>query len=335
MIATLPKPGGVPDPDAFASLGANFMAAKLLCTGVELGVFEKLADGPLTIDELVAATGLPRRSLRVVANGLVALDVLERHGDRYANAEATQAFLSGRGERDLRPGLRLYNHVIYPMWMQFEQVVRTGQPARPVEGFEKFARIFSEGVEAWTLLGAHALVEKYDFSQHRRLLDVGGGTGSYLIPILGRWPSLRATLYELPQTAALARRRLAAEAVRDRIDLVEGDVLFDPIPDGHDAVLMAGFIHLFGPEKIARMLGRIRERVAPGTRLLIVDQWMDETHARPVLGAMLAATYLMLAGDGDTYSLDEARPWLEESGFRVLGHTPLAGVISLVTAEAR
>src|SRR4051794_27433977 len=100
------------DPDFFAEEGAAFMAAKFLCMGVEVGVFEKLADGPLGADELAAATVLPQRSVRVLANGLVALGHLEIDGGRYRNGAAAQAFLAGRGAVDVRAGLRLYNQII-------------------------------------------------------------------------------------------------------------------------------------------------------------------------------------------------------------------------------
>jgi SAM-dependent methyltransferase len=334
MSSTLPKPPDGLDPDQFAAMGAGFMSAKLLCVGAELGVFEWLGDGPRTLEELCAKSGLPRRSLRVVVNGLCAIGVLERDGDRYANGASAQAYLAGRTSVDLRAGLRLYNHVIYPMWMQFEDVVRSGAPARHGQPSETFARIFSEGVEAWTGVGARALPSAYDFTPHRRILDVGGGTGSYLVPLLEQYPALRGTLYELPPSASVARRRLAEQPVLDRIEIVEGDALVDPLPEGHDVVLLAGFIHLLDPDKIEIVLSRIRAHVEKGMRLLIVDQWMDATHTQPVFGAMLAATYLLISGDGDTYSVGEAEPWLTRAGFRVIEHRPLAGVTSLLVAEA-
>src|SRR5277367_2046096 len=198
MSTPLPKPPDDLDPEHLAFVGAAFMSAKLLGVAVELGLFEQLADGPRTLDELAAATGLPRRALRVVASGLAANGILELSEGRFANGRHAQAFLAGRTSVDLRPGLKLYNHIVYPMWMGFEEAVRTGQPARPPQKSEAFGRIFSEGVDAWTGVGARALPDRYDFSAHRRILDVGGGTGSYLLPILDRHPEVRATLFDLP-----------------------------------------------------------------------------------------------------------------------------------------
>jgi ubiquinone/menaquinone biosynthesis C-methylase UbiE len=334
MTSPLPPPPDGLDPELFAVLGANFMSAKLLAASVNLGIFEALGDGARTLDELAAATKLPHRSLRTVANGLAAIGVLELEGDRYKNAPPAQAFLAGKTSVDVRAGLKLYGQLIYPMWLQLEDVVRSGSPAKHAERSEAFAKLFSEGVEAWTAVGARALVREYDFSNHRRVLDVAGGTGSYLVPILTQHPHLRATLFDLPPTIAVARQRLASEPCRDRVELAEGDAFFDAIPSGHDVALVAGFIHLFDGAKAKLLFRRIREHVEPGAKLLVVEQWMDATHTRPVFGAMLAVTYLMLSGEGGTYSVDEAEPWLRESGWRFLEHKQLEGVTSVVVAEA-
>jgi methylase of polypeptide subunit release factors len=70
-------------------------------------------------------------------------------------------------------------------------------------------RIFSEGVEAIQAAPAGALQGAYDFRRHRRVLDLGGGTGSWLIALLQHYPSLEGTLFDLPNAAAVAGQRLA------------------------------------------------------------------------------------------------------------------------------
>jgi len=335
MILPFPRTD-VPDGDGetFTTFAANFMASKLAMVAAELGLFERLADGPLTLDELAKATAIAPRPLRVVATGLVALDLLQLDGDRYRNAPAAQAFLTGRGAVDVRAAWRFYDQVCYPMWMQLAEVVRSGAPAR-LDASPEQARVYSEGVAVLTGFAARALPDRFEFAPHRRLLDVGGGTGSYLVPLLERYPSLRATLFERPAAAAVARRALAQSPARERIEIVEGDALTGALPDGHDVMLMASIIHLFSPEKVTRLLANARERAERGCKLLIVDQWMDRTHTQPALAAMVACTALIVAGDGDTYSVDEAEPWLQKTGWRLLDHRALSGVTSMVVAEAR
>lgn len=78
--------------------------------------------------------------------------------------------------------------------------------------------------------------------------------------------------------SAVARQWLKAEAMADHIDVAAGDFFHDPIPGGHDAVIVSHVIHAFPPERNRMLLERLRRRVPGGARLLLVDYWTDPTH---------------------------------------------------------
>jgi hypothetical protein len=199
-------------PDPIMGIAMGFMAAKHLFVASEIGLFTGFAQGPATLDELAARGGIPRRTAGISADAMVSLGLLERDGERYRNSDVAAAFLAGQPGSDLRPMLRFWNRISYPGRLALEDAVRAGagQPK-----FGQFSneeqQVFSAGVEAFSAATATALAANYDFSQHRRLLDIGGGTGSFLLAILRRHPALRGTLFELPGACEVARRRLAGE----------------------------------------------------------------------------------------------------------------------------
>jgi len=321
-------------PESILQVASGFMAAKHLFVANEVGLFERLAEGPATLEELAQRTNIPRRTARILADAMVALGFVERQGDRYQNSPVATTFLSGRTPADLRPFLRFWNRLSYPRWMKLEEAIRTGQPAfGGFEFTEEEQQIFSEGVEAVTAGSAQMLATAYDFSPHRRVLDLGGGTGSFLVAVLQRYGDLEATLYELPAAAAVARRHLDGNPVARRIRIVEGDFLKDPIPGGHDAVLLANIVHGFSPERNSQLFRRIREQVPEGARLLLVDFWTDPTHAQPTFAALMAGEFLINTGEGDVYSEEEARRWLQGSGWRAIACKPLSGPSSLIVGE--
>ena len=164
-------------PDPIMRIALGFMAAKHLFVASEIGLFEKLASGPATLDELAAKCGIPRRTLRISADAMVSLGLLERDNCRYRNSAVAVAFLSGAGDHDLRPMLRFWDKLSFPAWLNLESAVRCG--AGQV-GFFRFSeeeqQIFSTGVEAFSAPAAAALAAGYDFARHRRVLDVAGGT---------------------------------------------------------------------------------------------------------------------------------------------------------------
>jgi SAM-dependent methyltransferase len=320
-------------PDSIFQVASGFMASKHLYVANELGLFEQLAKGPATLDELAQRTGIPRRTIRILADAMGALGFVDRQADRYQNGPVAAAFLAGRSAVDLRPFLRFWNYISYPMWMQLEEAIRTGQGAL-YEKDEKWSRIFSEGVEAVTAGTAEALATTYDFGRHSRVLDLGGGTGSFLLAVLRNYSHLETTLFEQPDGAAVARQHLVGTPVADHVKIVEGDFFKDPIPDGHDVVIVANVVHLFSPEHNLELLRHTRERVAEGARLLLVDFWTDSTHTHPTFAALMAGEFLLGTGEGDVYSEEEVREWLQESGWQVMERIPLAGPASLIVAEA-
>jgi SAM-dependent methyltransferase len=322
-------------PDSILQISFGFMPAKHLFIANEIGLFEALADGPASLDDLAERTGVPRRTVRILADAMVTLGVVERQAQIYRNGAAAASFLSGRGTDDLRPFLRFFNRISYPTWLRLEEAVRSGQAQTRHGHFTpEEQRIFSEGIEAFTAGQARALASNYDFGRHRRVLDLGGGTGNFLVAVLRQHPHLRATLYELPTVVPVAQQRLASDPATSQVGVVGGDLFADPIPEGHDVAIVANVIHLFGPEQNCALLQRTRAVLPPGGRLLLVDWWTNPTHTEPPAAALVAGEFLVIAGEGDVYSEDEARGWLAETGWRFVERAPLAGAVSLIVAEA-
>jgi hypothetical protein len=217
-------------PELIFQVASGFMAAKHLFVANEVGLFERLAGGPATLDTLSSSTGVARKRLRILADAMVVLGFVERHGDSYQNAPISATFLSGRTSADLRPFLRFWNHVSYPAWTKLEEAVRTGQAQATVTWTAETQRIVSEGVAAIQATPSQALPSTYDFGHHRRILDLGGGTGSWLRAILRQYSNLEGTLFELPAAAAVARQHLAGDPATRPVKVVEGDLFKDPIP---------------------------------------------------------------------------------------------------------
>ena len=322
-------------PDPVMRIALGFMAAKHLFVASEIGIFENLAVAPATLNELAAKSGIPRRTLRISTDAMVSLGLLECKEGRYRNSAAATTFLGGKAGQDLRPMLRFLDRISYPAWMKLEDAVRRGEGERHFDRFTaEEQQIFSAGVEATTAGMAAALAVSYDFSRHKRVLDVGGGTGSFLVAVLRRYPALQATLFELPGACAVARQRLADEPEGARIDVVEGDFLKDPLPDDHDALIVANTIHVLSVGHNVALLRNMRAHAAAGARLLLVDWWMDSTHTQPSAAPLISGEFLVISGEGQAYGEDDADEWLPRTGWRKLEFRPLAGPGSVIIAEA-
>lgn len=322
-------------PDPIMRLAFGYMATKHLVVASAIGLFESLAGGPATLDELATKCGVPQRTLGISIDAMASLGVVERDGEWYRNSAAAAAFLAGTSGPDLRPMLRYIDRISYGMWMNLEATVRAGEGGRQFDGFSaEQQQVFSAGVEQFTAASALALAENYDFSRHRRVLDIAGGTGSFLIPILRRYPALQATLFELPGACAVARQHLASEPEGARVSVREGDFFTDPLPDGHDVLIVANTVHLLSVDHNLDLLKAMRAGVEADARLLLIDMWMDATHTQPPAAPLMSGEFLIISGEGQAYGEAQADGWLGQTGWRKLERRPLSGLASVIIAGA-
>ncbi|ANW21707.1 SAM-dependent methyltransferase [Streptomyces clavuligerus] len=112
-----------------------------------------------------------------------------------------------------------------------------------------------------------------DRTVHRadaRVLDLGCGSGAWLLRTLSGRPGVRAEGVDLSATALRAAdERATAAGVRDRLDLHRRDATDFPAAHAFDAVLSVGATHAFGG--LLPTLAAAREHLAPGGRVLIGD----------------------------------------------------------------
>lgn len=317
---------GPPTPSRIIDLFAGFMVSKTLFAALEFGLFAAIGPEGATAAELGERCGIPERSARAIADLMTDAGLLARDGDRFRNAPDAEAFLAGRGPFDLRPLARYWDMVSYPMWTNAATAFRTRQGVRP-ELTEEQTEAYESAVALVTAETAADLAGAYDFSGHRRLLDAGGGVGTFVKPILQRYPRLQATVVDLPEVAALVAEEAAFAG---RLTAVGADLFADPIPGDHDAILVANVVHLFPPERVVDLLRRLRGAVSPDGRLLLVDWWRTDVAPHP--SARFGAGEFLMIGGGDLYQVDEVTRWLGDAGWRFLRLQPLPPPSGLIVA---
>ncbi|HEU5110060.1 MAG TPA: methyltransferase, partial [Micromonosporaceae bacterium] len=330
LDAAAPVEPGPPNPGRIIDLFAGFMVSKTLFAATEFGLFAAVGPDGATVTELADRCALPERSARAIADLMVDAGLLVRDGERFRNAPDAEAFLAGRGPFDLRPLARYWDIVSYPTWTNAASAFRTRQGVRS-ELDEAQTEAYESAVALVTAETAADLAREYDFGGHRRLLDAGGGFGTFLKPILGRFEHLDATLVDLPDVATAVTEQNAAGGFAGRLTVVGADLFTDPIPGGHDAILVANVVHLFPPERIVELLRRLRDAITPDGRLLLVDWWRTDVAPHPS-ARFGAGEFLMISG-GDLYQVDEVARWLGEAGWRFVGLQPLPPPSGLIIAE--
>lgn len=294
----------------------GFMKSRVILTAAELNFFTRLYEKPCSAGELAREKGLDVRATIRVLDCLVTFDLLEKQSGVYKLTEKGTFFSSHHPETVL-PMILHMNH-LWDTWGNLTQVVKEGGIHILEAGIHMTDESWRSFIGAMHVAGrglAQKIAEDYDLGRFKRLLDIGGASGTYTIAFLRRNPAMTAVIFDLENVVPMAAEKISKEGIKDRVDLVAGDFYKDKLPEGCDLALLSAIIHQNSPEKNLDLYTKIFSALEPGGTLLIRDHIMDESRTKPSAGAMFAINMLVNTRCGDTYTLKEVKEGLEEAGF--------------------
>lgn len=317
-------------------LCAGFVYSQALLACVELDLFERLAAGPRTAVSLARDCDVPEAGMRRLLDAAVALRLLARRRDgRYALGPLGAALRGNPGVSAMvRHHRLLYADLADPVALLRGEKSETelgrywayATQGRPSEAGDDRVADYSDLMSASQPFVAAEVLQACSLRGRRRLLDVGGGQGTFLIAAGRRWPHLELALFDLPAVAARAKSRLAAAGLGARSTVTGGDFLADPLPGGADVISLVRVIHDHDDDAAARLLANARRALAPGGRLLLAEPMAGTPGARR-MGDAYFGLYLTAMQSGRPRTFEELRELLHDAGFRrVRGlrtHVPL------------
>ncbi|HEY7534798.1 MAG TPA: methyltransferase, partial [Thermodesulfobacteriota bacterium] len=208
---------------------------------------------------------------------------------------------------------------LWNTWGSLEQSIRSGNPARKADMFQKNAEETERFIMAMHSLvnargDAEILSDKLDFSRAKTLLDIGSGPGTYPIQFLRKYPNLKITILDLPRTLSITKKVLRNEQISGRIRLVERDYNSGEIPKGFDIAFLSNIIHSESEEANQKLLKKVYRALNPRGKIIIKDHILDSTLTSPAVGAIFSIN-MLLTTKGRDYSFRELRNWLINAGF--------------------
>jgi 2-polyprenyl-3-methyl-5-hydroxy-6-metoxy-1,4-benzoquinol methylase len=178
--------------------------------------------------------------------------------------------------------------------------------------------------------GASILLEHIDFRLFRSLLDVGGNSGGYAIPIARAAPTIEVTILDLPAVQELAQAHVAEAGLTPRVTFRPGS-FFEPIPGAFEAVLLSSILHDWEDADCARILQNCRAALRPGGTIIVTEPMLAEDFSGPDHPAASGLTMALLGGRNRTRR--ELSEMLAEAGFTDIWASELLPQNSIVTAK--
>jgi SAM-dependent methyltransferase len=313
-------------PVPLMELTSGFWAFKTLASSVELGLFTRLADGrEVSLTEISSEMGLEARPTRMLLAACASLGLLEKEGGTYRNSALSEGYLVEGRPYYFGDAVRYCDEREYVPWHRLSEALRGNRPITwdPDSQGTPFAvsdpvmtRLFWKAMNSVSRATARVLASRYDFGAHRSVLDVGGGSGAYLIELCQQHPHLCGTLYDLPHVCQMARERISAVGLDKAVGTVAGDFLQDAaLPYGHDLILLSMILHDWSEETNRALLKKCHDALPAGGIVLISELLLNPERTGPPAAALMGLNMLVECEGGENYSEDEYVAWLQDAGF--------------------
>jgi hypothetical protein len=329
----------VPPPATLLQMMTGYWVSQALYVAAKLGVADLLADGPRPVEELATVTQTDASSLRRVLRALASVRVFtEARPGTFALTPLAALLRTGTPD-SMRALAIMYAEEQYRAWGDILHSVQTGETAFERQfGTSYFAylaqhpeadRVFNEAMTGWTTQLVGAVVDAYDFSPFKTVVDVGGSYGTLLAAILRSHPVARGILFDQPHVVAAAGEQLAAAGVAERCTTVGGD-FFVEVPSGGDAYVLAQILHDWDDERSVAILRQCRRAMPAHGKLLVVELVLPPGE-EPFFGKWLDLHMLVLLGARER-TATEYEALFRTAGFALARVIPTAAGASIVEA---
>lgn len=314
---------------------AGFVYTQVTFVYVETGLLLAMRERAMRLDEVQSLTGLDRNAtLRLLRAG-EALGLAETPQEGLWTLGQTGAELSAN---DGAMAMVKHHALLYRDLAEPLDVLRRRPGGGPgdgtalsafwtyatPDGSDRSARPYSQLMAATQPMVWQQIIGHYRFDSHRRMLDVGGGSGGFVEAIGTHAPGLELGIFDLPEVVPLAGERFAGAALEPRVTLHPGSFRRDPIPGGYDLVTLVRILHDHDDDVAQALLGAIFESLPPRGKLLILEP-MAQTTGAEAMGDAYFGLYLWAMGSGRPRPFAEIASMTRKAGFARIAEvsTPL------------
>lgn len=327
--------------DALREQIMGFRTTQMIHVAAKLGLADRLAAGPCSVENLAAAVGAEPQALHRLLRALASLGIFAQDETGCFALTPQAELLRSDVQGSLRDIALMYGEDwLWQAYGNMTHSVRTGAPAftkthgQPFYGYlhahPRAASRFNAAMNGFSSHETAAILEAYDFSDARSVVDIGGGHGALLAALLRAHAQLTGTVFDLPSVVAGAAAVLSE--LGERVRTVAGD-FFDEAPAGADLYVMKSVLHNWDDADAQRILATCRAAMAPDARLLVIERVVPEGNA-PAEAKLFDINMLVVAGGCERTEL-EYRRLLEAAGLAVVRVAATRSPMSVMVATRR
>ncbi|MEO1548985.1 MAG: methyltransferase [Pseudomonadota bacterium] len=310
------------DGEALYDLVAGFVYSQTLAASVDVGLFHALKDGPRSVQDLSAACDLSIAATKQLCQAASSVDLLSPSGDGYRLGRLGAAVLGVPGLEDM-----IRHHAVFYRDLRDPVALLRGQSDPELSRFWAYvlgtdrqtvspsvAAEYSALMASSQVLVAEETLRAFDFSKARVVMDVGGGTGAFLVALGKAASSPDLWLYDLPNVVTDAPARFAANGQAARSRAIGGSFRDEDLPQGADLITLVRVCYDHNDDTVQALLRAVYAALPRGGTLVISEPMSGGKHPSRA-GDAYFAFYTRAMTTGRPRAFDDFAALLSEAGF--------------------
>lgn len=304
-------------------ISSGYWRGCALQAAVRLKIFSLLNPTTQTAEEVATNASTDVRATGLLLDALSAMGLLQKVGSSYLNSEFSTTYLR-EDSPDYMGHIILHHHHILDGWAQLDKAVCIGKKVEKRSyGVDIERESFLLGMFNLAKGLAPQIAAIIDLSGRKRLLDLGGGPGTYSIHFCQANPELKAVIFDRPSTEPIAKKIVHSYALSDRISFEGGDFnATSSATESFDVAWLSHILHSNSHDECVQLIQKTADALMPGGLLLIHDFILNASKDGPEFPALFALNMLVGTDKGRSYSNKEIINMFEQAGLTEITHHP-------------
>lgn len=297
-------------------LMGSFWASRAILAGIELDIFTKIHKGIKEKNELAKKCKSSLRGMDLLLQYFISLGIVE---EKESGLEISKdALILSKLYPENKLGWFEHQKNLFYKWCKLKEAISKGKPVKGKFDYKSFILAMDQGKEV-----EPDLLKKLPIKEEFKMLDLGGGPGTYSILFLNNFPKSKIFLFDLSEVIEINKQRLPKEVLKDkRFKMISGDFLKNSIGSDYDYIWMSSIIHSLGKKDIEKLIKKCSKALKKEGKILILDFFLNDSKTGPPFSALFALNMLINTKNGRTYSFKEIEDLLSKYGFSQFQRLP-------------
>jgi ubiquinone/menaquinone biosynthesis C-methylase UbiE len=312
----------------------GYQRSRVLLSAFELDLFSAIGTDEKTAKEVAMYLDTDAQATERLMNALCAMELLEKTGNKFSNSKVALRYLV-KSKPEFMSNLKHYNY-LWTTWSTLTESVRKGTAVYPQDASTMSQDRIEALVEAmnWRAKWMAADTAKsIDLSHTNALLDLGCGSGLYAMEFKNAKPSMKVTVFDLPNVVPITKKYLREDGFANKIEVLEGDFRYDSFGKGYDLIFLSYVVHMYSIWENIDLMRKVYDALTPRGTVVINEFIIGDDRTSPDFHTLFSLNMLVNMRSGDIYSYSDVWVALKEAWFSTIEKKETDFGSSLVIAK--